>query len=98
MTIEQVKAIVEAYYNASQKQIEIFEKMFPSQKSSARSDKEAFEIAIEALEKQIPKKTLWGGTNNASWRSCPECHSRENKTHKYCSQCGQKLSWESDTE
>lgn len=58
----------------------------------------AFDIAISALEKQIPKKTLWGGTNNASWRSCPECHSRENKTHKYCSQCGQKLSWESDTE
>lgn len=51
----------------------------------------------KALEKQIPKKTLWGGTNNASWRSCPECHSRENKTHKYCSQCGQALDW-SDTE
>lgn len=61
------------------------------------ADKETFEKVKEAVEKQISKKPLWGGTNNASWRSCPECHSRENKTHKYCSQCGQKLSWESDT-
>lgn len=60
-------------------------------------DIECLEMSKKALEKQIPKKTLWGGTNNASWRSCPECHSRENKTHKYCSQCGQALDW-SDTE
>ncbi len=56
--------------------------------------KELHELIDTAIEKQIPKKPLWGGTNNASWRSCPECHSRENKTHKYCSQCGQKLLWE----
>ena len=48
---------------------------------------------VSALEKQIPKKPLWGATSNASWRSCPECHSREYKTFKFCSQCGQALDW-----
>lgn len=53
-------------------------------------------LAIEALEKQIPKKTIKGYTckaNNDSWRSCPECHARQWNTHKYCSQCGQRLDW-----
>lgn len=58
---------------------------------------ECEKVVLNALEKQIPKKTLWGATGNASWRSCPVCHSRENKTHKYCSQCGQALDW-SDAE
>lgn len=57
------------------------------------ADEETFEKVKAAVEKQTAKKTLWGGTNNASWRSCPECHSRENKTHKHCSQCGQALDW-----
>ena len=57
----------------------------------------ALDIAMTVIEKQIPKKPIWGGTSNISWRSCPECHSREYKTFKYCSQCGQALDW-SDTE
>ena len=109
MTIEQVKAIVEAYYNASQKQIEIFEKAFPSQKSSARSDKEPFEIAIEALEKQIPKKpykTKEPISQKQNDYYCSVCKrylgdDMELKhaclQPEYCQHCGQALDW-SDTE
>lgn len=59
----------------------------------------ACDIAIEALEKQIPDKPLWGYTckaNNTSWRSCPVCHARQHNTHKFCSQCGQALDWSDD--
>ena len=56
-------------------------------------DKEKYQSAIE---KQIPKKPLWGYTckaNNTSWRSCPVCHARQHNTNKFCSQCGQALDW-----
>ena len=55
-----------------------------------------YEFIKTALEKQIPKKPLWGYTckaNNTSWRSCPVCHARQHNTHKFCSQCGQALDW-----
>lgn len=54
---------------------------------------EALNMAVDALDKQIPKKTLWGGDNRTSWRSCPMCHSRMHNTCKFCSQCGQALDW-----
>ena len=103
MTNEQAKAIVKAYCNASQKQIEIFEKAFPYQKSSARSDKEAFEIAIKALEKQIPKKPNKIGYPFDSdidplvYGYCPCCNTHQDSSKKYCDICGQALDW-SDTE
>lgn len=100
MTIEQAKAIVEAYYNASQKQIEIFEKAFPSQKSSARSDKEAFEIAIEALEKQTPKKPIDKTLEYDGYYGLCSCCNKvisESKDFTRCWYCGQALDW-SDTD
>lgn len=69
--------------------------------------KEAFNMAINALEKQIPKKVKieqWIYTkcdcgfefskhNGDGYYSIP----LKNKT-KYCPNCGQKLDWESDEE
>lgn len=57
---------------------------------------EAIEIAIDALEKQIPKKPIkltdWG--NNR----CPCCGTLygENgvmENYDYCTDCGQKIDW-----
>lgn len=62
---------------------------------------EAFQMAVEALEKQIPKKPLnpcgryYG---KAKGGSCPICGASTNSvTYTYCRKCGQALDW-SDTE
>ena len=70
-------------------------------------NKQAIEItglAIEALEKQIPKKGIMIGDNYSSILSCPNCRkpivnvwSRSEYKPNYCHYCGQKLDW-SDTE
>lgn len=51
----------------------------------------AFETAIEALEKQIPKKP-----KNSDRMVCPVCNSKANYGHPYtdyCCHCGQKTDW-----
>ena len=65
---------------------------------------ESIDMAIEALEKQIPKKPI----RHAVWEDfkCPACGSTEIRPYdteyreydkdcefKYCSDCGQKLDW-----
>ena len=54
------------------------------------------EIAIEALEKQIPKKPLY--TNKGTVTRCPVCeaiHLRciSSVEVDYCSRCGQAIDW-----
>lgn len=62
----------------------------------------AFEMAIDALKKQIPKKVkylnrhgdgpdLW----NQDYYTCPSCGRRlRNKQHdNHCGRCGQALDW-----
>lgn len=57
--------------------------------------------AIEALEKQLPKKVNYEGAfiNNGFTRyrmaKCPTCERwyRSNDENNYCSGCGQKLDW-----
>lgn len=47
-------------------------------------------IAIQALEKQIPKKV----SNKCMHYNCPSCFSRlEIELTDYCADCGQKLDW-----
>ena len=67
---------------------------------------QAFETAIEALEKQIPKKPKYEDVDNiygAIKRTCTACGdvcmvSKGAKPYEhYCRQCGQALDW-SDTE
>ena len=53
----------------------------------------AFKTAIEALEKQIPKKPK--NREGTTYFYCPCCDS--NNINEYCGDCGQALDW-SDTE
>ena len=57
----------------------------------------ALDIAIKALEKQIPKKTIDPQEDYGTF-ICPNCRGLiyaldEFKTHKHCLLCGQKLDW-----
>ena len=60
----------------------------------------AMKIAVDALEKQIPKETilrpagLLGNIVTYS-KHCPECD-HEIFVEKYCSHCGQKIYWWED--
>lgn len=53
----------------------------------------AFEKAIEALEKQIPKKPII----NKRKIQCVNGHNQPTQHYKYCPMCGQLMDW-SDTE
>ena len=61
--------------------------------------KEAFEIAIQTLEKQIPKKPMisYDERVKENWCSCGVCAFgfgwKRNIHYKYCPNCGQKLDW-----
>ena len=57
--------------------------------------REAIDMAIQALEKQIPKKPVkksfivpYEGIN-----VCPSCKEPLGGKRHYCSKCGQKLDW-----
>ena len=54
----------------------------------------AFEVAIEALEKQIPKKPHKNYRRlNVKWCECG-CYLGELKNEQnYCKKCGQALDW-----
>lgn len=57
--------------------------------------REALELAVKALEKQIPKKPIiYPGTNRAD---CPICMKTVRGIGKpfgkHCAGCGQKLDW-----
>ena len=56
---------------------------------------ECHNIAISALEKQIPKKVNISLKGTTDWNTkchCPNCHSVVSNG-KYCSNCGQALKW-----
>ena len=54
-------------------------------------------IAIEALEKQIPKKPIMVKDTAETYYRCSECEWEVDKfDDNYCSDCGQKLDWSSE--
>lgn len=63
----------------------------------------AIDTAIEALEKQIPKKPTDVCEPVVRWGICPVCKGELNKlggrpnrifqSQKYCSDCGQAIDW-----
>lgn len=65
---------------------------------------EALEVAIQALEKQVPVNPNGydngGAEDYEEWAECPKCsesipeYTLENEMECYCIGCGQKLKWE----
>ena len=59
--------------------------------------KEAFQIAINELEKQIAKKPIF--TEDKQFALCPCCDMKGlTDKQKYCDNCGQKLNWSDEDE
>lgn len=67
---------------------------------------EAFEAAVSALEKHIPKKVVCEGDDESDWVYCPCCDEilginesvydafcDNNYEPIYCHKCGQSLTW-----
>ncbi len=55
---------------------------------------EALEMAVEALEKQIPKKVTLVFKNDYDLVYCPRCGVRFIQYGKpFCGECGQALDW-----
>ena len=52
----------------------------------------SIEIAIQALEKQIPKKPAFDNYHRAGYR-CTNCNNTNPWGYKHCKHCGQKLDW-----
>ena len=55
------------------------------------------DIAINAIEKQIPKKPIYDNYNRAGYR-CPNCNNINPWGYKHCKHCGQKLDWNEEHE
>lgn len=54
---------------------------------------EALDIAIEALEKQLPKKPIEHSAKFAAIYECPSCGDVDVYGQKNCDNCGQKIKW-----
>lgn len=57
---------------------------------------DAIGYAIQVLEKQIPKKPKTD--DRYIIYICPCCNDFIKVNHNYCTNCGQRLDWESDEE
>ena len=68
-------------------------------KGSYERLQKAFDMAIKALEKQIPMKPLKAYDEQVEqhWLSCPMCYKGLCWEHgfkpKYCIECGQLMDW-----
>ena len=56
--------------------------------------KEALHMAIKALQKQVPKRTITGKVMGKTVECCPEC-GLDNSDFGFnvCVDCGQRLDW-----
>ena len=62
-------------------------------------DAEPLRLAIKALEKQIPKKPVYGAANI----KCPNCGATllyyfHSFKIDYCNECGQRLDWSEEND
>ena len=66
------------------------------------SDKElAIDIAIEAIEKQIPKKSkliAYNKEKHVGYAQCPMCHGMIIINQQHCENCGQRIDWKGGIE
>ena len=78
-------------------QIQIHEKIISENEDckllcvKLREKIEQIETAIEALEKQLPKKPQ----TSKAYYGCPDCATIRSlrQKHNYCHDCGQRLDW-----
>ena len=87
--------------------IQYFRKMlFDMEEMGFKYTPKYYTTAIEALEKQLPKKPTYEGDGYASdgtfiWDEwlCPNCDSRyevDYDDYGYCPNCGQRIDWEEE--
>ncbi len=79
--------------------LELIEKCY---RGKVEDYKQALELGVKALEKQIPKKPVYEGDGYSdghlvydTW-ICPLCEKRyevDYDDYDYCPDCGQKLDW-----
>lgn len=57
---------------------------------------DAYDMAIEALEKQTPKKPIekFAFSDDIEAGLCPLCNEGVNEEMDFCSYCGQAIYWE----
>lgn len=76
----------------------------PKSAITARKENEAYRMAIEALEKQIPKKPVWKLDSYyhrmGKGKKAPCCQicfedllDEKNDCFKFCPECGQAVDW-----
>lgn len=58
------------------------------------ANKCAFQMAIKALEKQIPKEPKVHDYKHIMYSQCPICGEMLRINQPFCDGCGQKLDWE----
>ena len=76
----------------TQKAIEYFSGKLERTLSSRR--RQAYEVALEALEKQVPKKAIEHETKFVPVYECPSCGCIDVYGQENCDECGQKIKWE----
>lgn len=55
----------------------------------------ALEMAVEALEREIPVKVGIGGDQKSTWwEICPVCKKAVDRGDEYCASCGRKVTWD----
>lgn len=61
--------------------------------------KQALELAIEALKKQVPMKPIRVliSKNGSTTDGCPMCQYPFTMPDRYCRDCGQAIDWSVDT-
>lgn len=75
-------------------------KLAESDDSVGMLKKETYDMAIEALEKQIPKKPMGEKYKLIEgFGNCPNCNNfiDDMRSYRVCSRCGQAIDW-SETE
>lgn len=90
-----------------QEAIDLLRFAYPKEFTKPITEK-VISMAVEALEKQIPKDIFhydWNGIDGVPYDLCPNCKNnlctsglfgRSKKYINYCSNCGQAIKWESE--
>lgn len=80
---------------AMKNQIAIIQKIPEYLGLKEKTDKQIEErqTAIEALEKQLPKKPIEHPAKFAPFYECPSCGNMDVYGQKKCDHCGQRLDW-----